>query len=261
MWDMWPPDDLQARRLGAAMRIDEAAPELSATTSERGRRTRRAGLLACLAIGAIALAPTAAWAAKKPQASLTVAPITGSANSYVVTVVNTGQAEITGFEFAQGSPESASPPKQLVPSSACAFKGLVVCNTSLQPGASFQVCYEGAELSLFEVYLLARLKPEGEIFGTGAGSNFGAPAVSACPVAGFHSVGGSATDKCKVPKVLGKTQASAESAIKKAGCKVGAVKRKHSSHVKKGHVISQGVSAGKSEPSGTKVALVVSKGK
>ena len=246
------------------MGIDGTARKLEAATPGPRAVTRRAGplgrasLLACAAAVALALT-TASASAAMPHASLTVAPITGTSGGYVVSVVNTGKVEMTGFEFVAGSPESPSQPKQLVPSSACAYKGFIVCNTTLQPGATFQMCYQGAELSSFEVNLIARLKPEGEVYGVGAGENFRLPAVAACPVAGFTA--GSGAGKCTVPKLAGKTQSSAESAIKKAGCKVGSVKKKHSSKVKKGRVISQGVGAGKSEPSGTKVSLVVSKGK
>ncbi len=67
--------------------------------------------------------------------------------------------------------------------------------------------------------------------------------------------------KRKVPTVLGKTRTSAEKAIRNAGLKVGAIKRKHSSHTKKGDVISQSVSPGKSVAAGTRVGLVVSAGK
>jgi hypothetical protein len=65
----------------------------------------------------------------------------------------------------------------------------------------------------------------------------------------------------KVPRVLGKARASAEKAIRNAGLKVGAVKSKHSSHTKKGDVISQSVSPGGSVAAGTRVGLVVSAGK
>ena len=84
------------------------------------------------------------------------------------------------------------------------------------------------------------------------------------PVAQTHeiTVGSSSTTtgRARVPKVLGKLLASAEKAIRKAGLKVGTVKRRHSSRVTKGDVISQSVSPGKSVAAGTKVALVVSAG-
>lgn len=66
---------------------------------------------------------------------------------------------------------------------------------------------------------------------------------------------------CVVPNVKGKTKAKAEKAITKADCKVGKVTKKHSKKVAKGKVISQSVKAGKKEPVGTKVKLVVSSGK
>jgi hypothetical protein len=69
------------------------------------------------------------------------------------------------------------------------------------------------------------------------------------------------TKHCVVPNVKGKTKAKAEKAIKKAGCKVGKVTKKHSKKVNKGKVVSQSLKAGKKEPVGTKVKLVVSSGK
>jgi PASTA domain len=228
-----------------------------------GGRTgiRRTCLLACMVACAIALAPGSAASAATPHGTLSVSPITGSPNGYVVTVTNTGTIEMTGFEFVAGSPESPSQPKQLVPSSTCSYHGFIVCTASVHPGTSFQVCYTGAELSLFEVDLVARLKPEGEVFGSGAGSNFRASPVSACPLPGFTSSAGGAAGRCKVPKVVGIAQANAEKTLRKAGCKVGAIKKQSSSHIKKGDVVSQSVRAGKSVASGTKVGLVVSKGK
>ncbi len=66
---------------------------------------------------------------------------------------------------------------------------------------------------------------------------------------------------CVVPKVTGLTQNAAVKRIKKAGCKVGKVTKKHSSSVRKGKVISSKPKAGKKEPVATKVGLVVSSGK
>ncbi len=246
------------------MRTGGGVREVVERISDLRARVGRVLLPVCIAGGLIALVPAvaSASASTRAQGTLTVAPITGSTGSYVVTVTNTGKVEMTGFEFVTGSPESSSPPKQLVPSSACSYSGFIVCNVSLQPSASFQVCYQGAELSLFEVDLIARLKPEGEVYGSGAGAGFRTAPVAACPVPGFKSSpSGSGSGTCKVPTLAGKTQASAEKAIRKAGCKVGAIKKKRSSHVRKGAVVSQSVSAGKRVASGTKVALVVSRGK
>ncbi len=69
------------------------------------------------------------------------------------------------------------------------------------------------------------------------------------------------TTHCVVPNITGKTEAKAEDAIKKAECKVGTVTKEHSKKVAKGKVISQSPRAGKEEPTGTKVKLVVSLGK
>jgi hypothetical protein len=66
---------------------------------------------------------------------------------------------------------------------------------------------------------------------------------------------------CVVPKLTGLTESAAAKRIKKAGCKVGKVTKKHSSKVRKGEVISSKPKAGKKEPAGTKVALVASSGK
>jgi hypothetical protein len=86
-------------------------------------------------------------------------------------------------------------------------------------------------------------------------------AMASCPLPGFKAASSSGTEKCLVPNVKGKPLASAEKAIVKAHCAVGKVKKSRSSHVKKGRVVSQSAGAGKSLPSGTKVNLVVSKGK
>jgi hypothetical protein len=66
---------------------------------------------------------------------------------------------------------------------------------------------------------------------------------------------------CVVPKVTGLTENAAAKKIKKAGCKVGKVTNKHSSKVRKSKVISSKPKAGKKEPAGAKVRLVVSSGK
>jgi PASTA domain len=80
-------------------------------------------------------------------------------------------------------------------------------------------------------------------------------------VLGTPSSGGSSgSTKCVVPKVKGKTLAAAKTAIVKAHCTVGKIKKASSEHVKKGHVISQNPPSGRSLSSAAKVNLVVSKG-
>jgi hypothetical protein len=65
---------------------------------------------------------------------------------------------------------------------------------------------------------------------------------------------------CSVPSVRGKKLSAARSAITKAACRVGKVKRVRSRKVKRGRVISQSPKAGKSLPNLGKVNLVVSRG-
>jgi uncharacterized repeat protein (TIGR02543 family) len=66
---------------------------------------------------------------------------------------------------------------------------------------------------------------------------------------------------CVVPNVKGKKLAAAKSAIANANCSTGTVKKKTSTTVKKGKVISQSPAKGKHLADGAKVNLVVSKGK
>jgi uncharacterized repeat protein (TIGR02543 family) len=67
--------------------------------------------------------------------------------------------------------------------------------------------------------------------------------------------------KCVVPKVKGKTLAAAKRALARAKCATGKVTRAYSVKLKKGLVISQRPSAGRSLARGAKIALVVSNGK
>ncbi|HET6867778.1 MAG TPA: PASTA domain-containing protein [Solirubrobacteraceae bacterium] len=65
---------------------------------------------------------------------------------------------------------------------------------------------------------------------------------------------------CVVPKVKGKTLATAKKAIKRAQCKVGKVTKVFSAKVKKGRVIAQKRKPGNKLAAGTKITLKVSKG-
>ncbi len=66
---------------------------------------------------------------------------------------------------------------------------------------------------------------------------------------------------CLVPNVKGRPLAVAESAITRSKCALGAVKQAFSATVKKGRVISQKPAPGQYLVEGSKVSLVVSKGK
>jgi lysophospholipase L1-like esterase len=67
--------------------------------------------------------------------------------------------------------------------------------------------------------------------------------------------------RCSVPSVKGKTLAAAAQAITAGHCSTGNISRAYSKTVKKGRVISQKPGPGASLPNGSKVALVVSRGK
>jgi beta-lactam-binding protein with PASTA domain len=68
-------------------------------------------------------------------------------------------------------------------------------------------------------------------------------------------------NKCVVPDVVGKKLASAKQALTKAKCQTGKVTQAYSNGVAKGQVISQSQEPDKVLAKGTKVNLVVSKGK
>jgi hypothetical protein len=69
-----------------------------------------------------------------------------------------------------------------------------------------------------------------------------------------------AAKKCIVPRIKGMKLAAAEKALTHGGCSVGRVKKVSSRHVRRGRVISQSLSAGRSLAAGTKVNIVISKG-
>jgi hypothetical protein len=233
------------------MRIDTA--RFVSRTRSRGRIV---GGLAALGLALTLAAPAAA----APSATATLAPI--GTGAYLLTVTNTGSEPITKFI---GSAGEEPIPSNFAPSSCgysrAPFNAAITCTIAIAPGASGQMCYTGK--AMVEVVPGQSLFLNG---GTGFATITAAPAVASCPVAGFNAGSGNTGNaggaaKCVVPNLKGKTLASAEQAITKAHCAVGKVKKAKSNHVKKGRVVSQGAGAGKSLPTGTKVSLVVSKGK
>lgn len=68
-------------------------------------------------------------------------------------------------------------------------------------------------------------------------------------------------ETCKVPNVKGMTLAAAKRELKAGDCVLGKVRTAFSAKVKKGRVISQSLRPGKTARLGSKVNLVVSKGK
>jgi hypothetical protein len=69
--------------------------------------------------------------------------------------------------------------------------------------------------------------------------------------------GGGSVAHCKVPKVTGKTLAVAKRAIVRAGCRLGKVTKRSSSHRNRGRVIAESPKAGKSVAAGTKVSIFI----
>jgi hypothetical protein len=70
-----------------------------------------------------------------------------------------------------------------------------------------------------------------------------------------------AARRCVVPNVKGKALAAARRALRRAACGTGRIRRSFSASVRVGRVISQSPRAGARRTAGTKVRLVVSKGK
>jgi PASTA domain len=236
----------------------ESGHDMSSSTTRSAGRTfggqrGRRWILGGVAASVLALTAAApAWAG--PSATATLAPI--GTGSYLLTVTNTGSEPLTGFFAGAGNEPPAT---NVVPSPACSYGntpavGTITCTIAIAPGASAQMCYTGKALAEELPGDALILQPE-----VGPVTLTTAAAVASCPLPGFKATSGG-TAKCVVPKLKGKTLASAEKAIAKAHCAVGKVKKASSSHVKKGIVVSQGTRAGQSQPNGTKVSLVVSKG-
>jgi|SRR5271165_7308746 len=234
------------------MSIDTARSMGRTRGGKRGTWRILGGVAAVVLLLAVA-AP--AWASH--SATATLAPI--GTGSYLLTVTNTGSEPITEFFAGEGE----EPATNIVPSPACHYGntpavGTITCTIAIAPGASAQMCYTGKALAEELPGDALILQPQ-----TGPVSLTMSSPVTSCPLPGFKATSGGTggTAKCVVPKLKGKTLASAEKAIVKAHCAVGKIKKARSSHVKKGSVVSQGTGAGKSLPDGTKVSLVVSKGK
>lgn len=89
------------------------------------------------------------------------------------------------------------------------------------------------------------------------------PAVKTCPLPGFKGANAPAPKVlkfCTVPKLKGKKFAAARTALTKAHCAVGTVRKIRSKTVAKGSVISQRIPAGTQQATSRKVNLVVSSG-
>lgn len=155
---------------------------------------------------------------------------------------------------------------------------LVIAGTSSAPASND-----------FQDFLVARLNPNGSVdmtFGeagqtrTGFQSNSDDVVYAAAlqqpnsrlVAAGYTGIGPNsdfalaryqnpAPVTCRVPNVRNRKLAAARSAIAKAHCRVGKVRRKASKRIKRGRVISQSPKAGTRLPNLGKVNLVVSRGR
>lgn len=228
----------------------------------RGAASGFAAVVAALAVASPAFATT--------DATVSAAPI--GTGSYLVTVTNTGTDPITRFEIFAPSATNLAP-------STCgpgALAGTTACTVTIAPGGTAQLCYTGGsprELVAGTVIM---------VNGSPVMSTLTVlPAVSSCPLAGWSPPAPVAAPpatpapttptaspaptavaaNCVVPKLKGKKLADAKKAIAQAHCALGTVKKVSSKRVKKGRVISQGAVAGKSLAPGTKVSLVISKGR
>jgi serine/threonine-protein kinase len=76
-----------------------------------------------------------------------------------------------------------------------------------------------------------------------------------------RSVEASFVRACVVPRVKGKSLKVARRAIKAYGCRVGKIKHAFSEKVTRGHVASQKPRPGKRLRKGSKIRLVVSRGR
>jgi hypothetical protein len=239
----------------------ERVPNVSdsiSTTRRSGRRRSAArgpriaaGVIASLVLALTASAPASATSG----ATATFAPV--GTGSYMLTVTNLGPETITGFIVGTGTEPAAN----FAPSRVCRFlalpdAGQIWCTVTVAPGTSAQMCYTGRPPTELVILLAGGAREALASVGS-------SPALAACPLSGFNVESGSSggAKRCVVPHLRGKTLAAAKRAILRARCSVGRVKKAHSSHVKKGRVISQSLAAGKSRPKGTKVSLVVSEGK
>ena len=116
-----------------------------------------------------------------------------------------------------------------------------------------------APVAAAPVTLTATASPRSKFTGwSGACSGLGACTVN---MSESRSVVATFTALCVVPKLKGKKLVSAKSALKKAHCSTGKVKRVFSARVKKGRVIASKAKAGQKLAPGAKVKLTVSKGK
>lgn len=92
---------------------------------------------------------------------------------------------------------------------------------------------------------------------TGAANKPGAVAVAVTTIAGTRTTAGFNLTACVVPKLKTRTLKGAKKALKKAGCKVGEVKKVGGATAKTGKVTAQGKRVGKKLAPGTQVNVTL----
>lgn len=132
--------------------------------------------------------------------------------------------------------------------------GSVVAMTASGQITRFNVPNQGHEVFWFADAITAG--PDGRMWFAEVSGGAGTRALAALSLS---AVGGSGPTSlaCHVPKVIGKTLAAARRAIVRAGCKVGKVTHKAAVRKKRGRVLSQRPRAGRKEPLGARVKIVV----
>jgi uncharacterized delta-60 repeat protein len=132
--------------------------------------------------------------------------------------------------------------------------------SSGHPDASFKGGVISADFGAWDEATGVAVQPDGKIVAGGFSTQIeSGGTITAGDFALVRSLG--AAPPCKVPNVRGKKLAVARSAVTKARCRVGKVRRKASRNVKRGRVVSQSPKAGARLPNGSKVNLVVSRGR
>jgi hypothetical protein len=87
------------------------------------------------------------------------------------------------------------------------------------------------------------------------------PAVSGVTKLSIRALVRKKPRQCVVPKLAGRTLAATRGALRRAGCRLGRTTRRRSAKVRQGHVVSSKPKAGAHRRHGTRVAVVVSRGR
>jgi hypothetical protein len=109
------------------------------------------------------------------------------------------------------------------------------------------------------ITLLAQPRPDARF--TGWSGSCSGRAACALTMAGARSVTAQFDRVCVVPKVTGKKLSRAQQLIRRSACRVGSIRRAYSAKLPRGRVVAQHPRHGRRLPLGSKVSLVLSRGK